>query len=106
METKSGTLNSKMVCRYLSPTDCQSATSFAGSSRAHRKTLNGKKRKGGADGVRVGSAEAEEMRQHHVQALPTPYEYINKESSCTFYRSLFSDRRFVLVRFQVLLLYS
>ena len=35
-----------------------------------------------------------------------PYEYVNKESSCTFYHSLFSDHCFVLVRFQVLLLYN
>ena len=46
---------------------------------------------------------AEEVRQHHMQAQLIPYEYINKDSSCTFYRSLFSDYCFVFVRFQVLL---
>ena len=43
--------------------------------------------------------ESEEVRQHHK---PIPYEYVNKESLCTFYHSLFSDH-FILVRFQVLL---
>ena len=36
-----------------------------------------------------GSSRPEEVRQHHVQAQLIPYEYVNKDSSCTFYRSLF-----------------
>ena len=32
-----------------------------------------------------------------------PYEYVNKDSLCTFYRSLFSDHFFFFVIFQVLL---
>ena len=38
-----------------------------------------------------------------MQAHPIPYEYINKESSCIFYRSHFLDHSSVFVRFQVLL---
>ena len=38
----------------------------------------------------------------HVCAA-NPYEYVNKESSCTFHHSLFSEHCFVFVRFQVLL---
>ena len=37
-----------------------------------------------------------------MQAQLTPYEYVNKDSLCTFYHSLFSDHGFVLVQFQVL----
>ena len=31
----------------------------------------------------------EEVRQHHMQAHPITYEYVNKDSSCAVYCSVF-----------------
>ena len=50
----------------------------------------------------IGSLPAEEVQQNHVQAQQITYEYVNAESLCTFYLSLFSDNFFVFVRFQAL----